>query len=64
MAELNRLRVTNIKTGEVQLLWEDQLQIEIDGEAFVSIITPITGAREFLLDSAELERALEELQHD
>lgn len=61
MSDFGRLRITNLATGESQLLSEDDFLIEIDGEGHVSIFTPLIHTREFLLNAEELERAARQL---
>jgi hypothetical protein len=56
VANFRRLRVTNVTTGKSFWCFEDDVQIEIDGDGLVSITTPEIGSREFLLRRDDLER--------
>jgi len=61
VADLHRLTVRKVSTGETFSYFEDQVQIEIDEEGLVSITTPDVGSREFLLTIEQLEALKGEL---
>lgn len=61
-SEFFKIRVINKTTGDSQLVSEDAIEIEIDGEGLVSLITPIGGSREFLLSSEQLEQVKAEVK--